>query len=140
MRITDLFSKLILVKNWQFGRGKRWDNVTFCGTYFANILCHLVSSKVDFLLTKIRLTCAILDGFSWFKRHITPNIGQNILGNGNFYGIAKYVSRAWFMAILRNVVRTNKKVNSLFFNVHQIWKCHWILNFEWKIIVTHDTD
>ena len=43
------------------------------------LLCLLVSPKIDFLLTKVRLTSAILDGFSWFKRHITPNIGQNIL-------------------------------------------------------------
>ena len=46
----------------------------------ANLLCHLVWSKIDFLRTEIRLISAILDGFSWLHiLHITPNIGQNIL-------------------------------------------------------------
>ena len=44
--------------------------------------------EFDLFWTKIRLTSALLDGFSWFKRHITPNIGQNILVDGNFYWIA----------------------------------------------------
>ena len=56
-----------------------------------NLLCHLVWSKIDFLGTKIRLTSAILDGFSWFKWHITPNIGQNILVAWNVYGIANLI-------------------------------------------------
>ena len=63
-------------------------------------------------------TSAILDGFSWFKRHITPNLDQNSLATGNFMGLPtwqKYVSRVWFMAILRNVGRTKIAVTDQFF-------------------------
>ena len=78
------------------------------GEYFIQLSSrhpsHLVWSKIDFLGTKIRLISSILDGFSWFKRHLTSNIGRNILVDKIFMGLPtwqKYTSRAWFMATPR---------------------------------------
>ena len=59
--------------------------IEFSGISFANLLCNFVWSKIDFVGTKVRLTSAILDGFSWFKRHMTPNFGHNILGYWIFF-------------------------------------------------------
>ena len=40
------------------------DIFQFSGPFFANLLFNFVYSKIDFLGAKIRLTSAVLDGFS----------------------------------------------------------------------------
>ena len=59
--------------------------------------------KIDFLWNEIYLASAILDGFLWFKQHITLNTGQNILViTGNFYGNADLADIGKFVLIYGN--------------------------------------
>ena len=59
--------------------------------------------KIDFLWTEISPTSANLDGFSWFKLHITLNIGQNILVMGNLMWF--FSKRAFLRAMGSNFDR-----------------------------------
>ena len=62
------------IKNYRSLTYFSLENIEFSGTYFANLLCNLMSSKIDFLWTKIRLTSVILNGFSWLTGILLENI------------------------------------------------------------------
>ena len=89
----------------------------------------------------MRLTSAIFDRFSWFKRHITPNIGHRseFSFHWKFSWDCQLGKTSKFVLIYDNPPKCwfDKQWGwQIIFQCQ--WKRHWIGNFEGKIIVTYD--
>ena len=81
-------------------------------------------------MTKILSISAILHGFSWFKRYITTNIGQNILVTVNCMAeIFKFVPIYGKLKCLSDILQGLIVIFECTSNLKTS-----IGNFEWKII------